>query len=404
MKINRITLTAFSIALLYSVKVTAQKTDIRFDYLRTEQGASQNTISAILKDRYGYLWFGTDDGLNKYDGYKVTRYRSNAKDPRSLGNNIVSSIFEDSKGRLWVGMHQGGLHLFDRNTNSFTRFLHNDTIPSSLKNNTVRAMCEDAQGNLWVGTSSGLDMMTAPGKFRHYNIRSGSDGINEEINCLLMDKQKRLWAGTNNGLAMFNSSTKSFKLYVPDDKDKSSLSQGVINAMAEDDEGNLWVGTENGLNVKKKNEDKFTHFFTNEKNSNSLAHNFIWALANDGNGRMWIGTEAGLNIYELARGQIFLYKNIPGDESSLPHNSVRCFYMDKGAVWLGCYAGGIRKYDRQLFRSGLFKPLISDPVTRNIKMVFSFAEMRNGDMLFGSDGGGLNIFRKKDKSIFQSMK
>ncbi|MBO9681307.1 MAG: hypothetical protein J7502_01320, partial [Flavisolibacter sp.] len=97
--------------------------------------------------------------------------------------------------------------------------------------------------------------------------------------------------------------------------------------------------------------------------------------------------------------QFFHYKNIPGDENSLPHNSVRSFYMDKGAVWLGCYAGGLRKYDRQLFRFGLYRPLISDPVTQNIKMVFSFAEMKNGDMLIGSDGGGLNIFHKKDKSF-----
>ena len=135
MKINHLFL--FKIALLCCFQAAAQQPDIRFEYLKKEQGASQNTISSIFKDRYGYIWFATDDGLSKYDGYKVTRYRNNPKNPRSIGSNVVNSIFEDSKGRLWVGVDQAGLHLFDRNTNSFDRFLHNDSIPSSLKDNTV---------------------------------------------------------------------------------------------------------------------------------------------------------------------------------------------------------------------------------------------------------------------------
>lgn len=393
---------AFIVVMLAPGRGAAQKPDISFDFLRTEQGASQNTISAIRKDRYGYIWFATDDGLNKYDGYKVTRYRNDPKDPRSLGSNVVNSIFEDSKGRLWIGVDQGGLHLFDRNTNSFTRFLHYDSVPSSLADNTVLSICEDDRGNLWIATNLGLDRMSSVGEFKHYAVPAPKKGgeANQLINCLLFDKQKRLWVGSVGTLAVLNTVTGDFTAYNHSGKDKNSPAFGHIRAFTQDDEGTVWIGTHNGLFLQKKGEKGFTHVVNDKKNSNSLVDNFIWALANEGNGRIWIGTESGLDIFETTSGQFFHYKNVPGDENSLPHNSVRSFYMDKGAVWLGCYAGGLRKYDRQLFRFGLYKPLISEPVTQNIKMVFSFAEMKNGDMLIGSDGGGLNIFHKKDKSFF----
>jgi ligand-binding sensor domain-containing protein len=297
------------VSVLPCFQVAAQKPDIRFENLRTEQGASQNTISFITRDRYGYIWFATDDGLNKYDGYKITRYRTNAKDPRSIGNNVVNCILEDSKGRLWIGVDQGGLNLYDRNTNSFIRFLYNDTVPSSLRDNTVRAMCEDAEGNLWIGTNTGLDIMSTVGKFRHFSMRSSSNiTISEQINCLFTDKQKKLWVGTGNGLAVFNSVNQNFKIYTHDDNNPNAITKGWISALAEDDEGNLWIGTDAGINVKKKNENRFVHLSRNEKSINSLAHNFIWALANEGNGRMWIGTEGGLNIYELEWQNVDWYR------------------------------------------------------------------------------------------------
>lgn len=175
-------------------KVIAQKPDIRFSHLSIEQGFSQSMVLSILKDSYGYMWFGTDDGLYKYDGYKITTFRNDPKNSSSLAANIVNSIFEDSKKRLWIGTDAGGLNLFDRNTNSFIHFLHNDGDPTSLRDNSVKSICEDAKGNIWAGTFYGLDMLeNMEGAFKHFS--SGDPAINNalssRINCMLLDSKKK---------------------------------------------------------------------------------------------------------------------------------------------------------------------------------------------------------------------
>jgi ligand-binding sensor domain-containing protein/signal transduction histidine kinase len=389
------------IFLFLSLTALAQTTDIRFEHLSVEQGFSQSMVKCITRDRYGFMWFGTDDGLNKYDGYKITLYRNDPKNPRSIGSNVIDGIFEDSKGNLWIASNGGGLNLYDRNTNSFIHFYHDDSIPSSLIDNAVTSICEDSKGNIWVGTYRGVDrMIGTTGRFTHYTIDpfQKKEALTEQVNCMILGNDKRLWIGTMGGLAVLNSSTEKFQLYAHDDKNKNSISHNRINALTKDENGNLWIGTHNGLNLMNNTQGSFTHFFNDEKNPNSVAHNYIWSLANDGNGKIWVGTENGLDLFETAKNRFSHHKSIPGDESSLPHNSLRSTYVDnKGILWLGCFAGGIRKYDKKLSQFDLYKPLNSDPATLNIKMVLSLAETRSGDILIGSDGGGLSVFNRKNK-------
>ena len=168
---NYLRLVVFCILVLSLVNSSAQKTSIRFEHIGKEEGIFQNMVTSILKDRYGFMWFGTDDGLNKFDGYKTVLYRNDSKNPKSLSANIVNNIFEDSKGNLWIGTDGGGLNLYERTTNSFRHFLHNDNDASSIRDNSVRSICEDAKGTIWVGTYRGLDKIIDGGKFKHQTAK-----------------------------------------------------------------------------------------------------------------------------------------------------------------------------------------------------------------------------------------
>lgn len=133
----------------------SQKLDVRFERLSIEEGLSQSGVTCILQDSLGYLWFGTGDGLNKYNGYEIEVLRHSPEDPRSLSDNSITSIHEDSMGILWVGTFSGGLHKFDRETHEFFPYTHNPENLKSLSHNRITAIYEDHSGTLWIGTRGG---------------------------------------------------------------------------------------------------------------------------------------------------------------------------------------------------------------------------------------------------------
>ena len=150
-----VTLLTYSLAPFANQRLAgkqAPSNPFKFDHLSTEQGLSQRTILCILQDRHGFMWFGTQDGLNKYDGQHFTIYRRDEADERSLLDNYILSLFEDRAGHLWVGTNKGGLSRYEPETETFTHFLHDPNNPRSLSLNTITAILEDANGRLWVGT------------------------------------------------------------------------------------------------------------------------------------------------------------------------------------------------------------------------------------------------------------
>src|SRR5258705_1198770 len=136
-----------------------QKQNIRFDHLGTDQGLSESNVLCILQDSRGFMWFGTRDGLNKYDSYKFTVYKNNLKDRHSISNNNISSLVESAKGDLWIATWGGGLNQFDRNKNKFISFRHDAKNSNSIASDFLSSVFEDSEGNLWIGTeNSGLDL------------------------------------------------------------------------------------------------------------------------------------------------------------------------------------------------------------------------------------------------------
>ncbi|TWW00080.1 hypothetical protein FEF09_13090 [Chitinophaga pinensis] len=196
--------------------VFSQAPDLHFRHLTNEQGLSNSTIETIFQDSRGFMWFGTRDGLNKYDGYQIITYRYSAADSSSISDNYIRCIYEDSKGAIWVGT-LNGLNRLDAGKNSFTRFLSMQDDTTSLGYNHVTCLYEDRQHHLWVGTDGGgLNLYNqASGTFSAYRMSPHRRQEDDRINALCEDAKGRLWLATDNGLAAFDPSAEILLLRVP---------------------------------------------------------------------------------------------------------------------------------------------------------------------------------------------
>src|ERR1700679_2441955 len=194
---------------LFSGPVQAQERNVKFSSLNTNDGLSQNDVKSIIKDHAGYMWFTTDDGLNRYDGYHFTVYRHEAKNIHSLPTNNVTALFEDKSGRIWVGTSGGGVSLYDRNSDSFTTFssIRNDS--HTLSSGDVNVIFQDNKNNIWVGTYSGLNLLDQKtGGFQRFLYTKNRDDIaTHHIYAIAEDASGNLWLGTGGGLVQFNYKT-----------------------------------------------------------------------------------------------------------------------------------------------------------------------------------------------------
>ncbi|MEO6329435.1 MAG: two-component regulator propeller domain-containing protein [Ginsengibacter sp.] len=373
----------------------AQNTLVKFDHLQTNDGLSQSNVLCILQDSRGLMWFGTRDGLNKYDGYKFTVYKNDAKDSKSISNNYISGIVEDSKGIIWATTRGGGLNRFDKEKGTFTQFKNDPKNTNTISSDIATSISKDSEGNLWISTESGLNYFE-PGKnsFVHYQV---------DARYAFEDSKHNLWIGTyQNGLGLFNKKTKTFSFYSHDIKDNSSISNNNIPVIFEDSKHHLWVGTiGGGLNLFDKGTGKFHHFLHNDmQNSNSLAANVVLAIAEDDAGNLWVGTEnGGLSIYDLSSEIFELYQHDELDNKSVSHNSVHSIYKDINSnMWVGTFAGGVNIITKSGNRFGHFKRT-SDENSLNDNNVLCMQDNANGKIWIGTDGGGLNLFDPATKNF-----
>ncbi|WP_353719915.1 two-component regulator propeller domain-containing protein [Dyadobacter sp. 676] len=169
----------------------------KFTAITSMDGLSSNTVTAILKDRYGLIWFATDDGLNKFDGTGFTVYRHSKADTTSLASNDISTLYEDAAGRIWIGTVMGSLHLYDRRKDSFARI---------RTHHTINSICEDGRGELWAGTTQGLIVIDPRNLVATTSGKSGSVPARlaeKHIHRIFRDRDNQMWVGTANGLFRF---------------------------------------------------------------------------------------------------------------------------------------------------------------------------------------------------------
>ena len=379
------------------------QTPTKFTYINTDNGLSQNSVYSILKDKEGYMWFATGDGLNKYDGKKFTIFQKDDHDPSSISGNSINVIYEDKRGNLWIGTN-GGLSRYDRKKNKFINYYSDTNNPQTLSDNFVGAIQEDAKGNLWVGTYKNLNIinMDTWKITRVLAIPNQAGSLSHaNITTIIKDTKDRMWVGTGLGLNLYDAYTQKFSSFYQKGTKANLSGNNYIHAIADDGRGNLWLSTQ-GDGIQKFNPKTgiFSAFTHNPKDPNSLSHNLTYTITALKNGNLWIGTENGLDLYNPATNTFKHLTNSPTDKFSLTRGSVRKIYLDNvGILWVSIYLGGISKYDKNLV---LFdKQLNENREGEPYKIVSSFADAGRDHMWIGLDRSGIKLFDKKTR-VFKS--
>lgn len=387
-----------------------QNPHLQFGHIGTDMGLSQSNVISIFQDSRGFMWFGTGDGLNKYDGYKFTVYKYNTENENSPGSNTIMDIAEDKQGNLWLATWAGGLTMFDWKKERFTRYQYNAKDSTGIGNNYINKVLLDHEGNLWIATEGGgINRFDKKNNrfIRYVHDKNDPESLGEDwVKDIVEDKEGNLWIGTKNeGLDLFDKKKKKFRHFHHDDKNKRSLSSDNDWALFVDHKNQLWVGTRGaGLDLFDRKKEEFIHFKNDLHNSNSLSINVIRTINEDEEGNLWIGTEnGGLSIFNSGAGTFGNHLQDDADNTSLNDNTIMSVFRDdKGNMWVGTFSGGINFVSKDAKKFSHYRHT-SSPFSLSNNRVLSVFEDSKENLWIGTDGGGMNLFDIK-KGTFTAYK
>jgi len=399
--------------------VFAKAQEYQFEKISIEEGLSQSIVLNIFQDSKGFLWISTQEGLNKYDGYKFIHYKNEPGNNNSLSDSYTRAVVEDSENNLWIATNQGGLNKFNTENETFQFFRHDVSNQESIAGNNITALEKDTKENLWIGTNyNGLDYFDRQtGKFTHYTKELNSGLLDNHITTLFYDRSgKYLWIGTHSGLNILELSTNKFidlnKLLFP----QNNSGNLWIRKIYQDNNSNVWIGTDaEGLfkisdftSPQKINKEKIQNFKHQPGKTGSLSENSINAICETAAGEIFIGIwGGGLNkvIEDKITGKISfkVWLNNPEDQNSLTENDINFLMQDRsGVLWIGTYGNGLNKVSPHSVNFVHYK---NNPNTKNSlsdNHVTSVIEDENKTFWIGT-WRGINKFEKK-KNLFTNFK
>lgn len=382
---------------LFTQNITAQKipvsNNLKFKNISLEDGLSQSSVLCILQDRNGFIWFGTRDGLNKFDGNTFKVYRYNALDSTSISNSYIKTLFEDQHGSLWVGT-ANGLNRFNSKKDNFTRFFFTENLQG--ERDEIWDITDRDENYLWISTNEGLRKFNP--STEQYELSSTMDN-NIQIppgstRDILPTNDGNLWVKYVGKVVFADMETGSIKSYPLPGTINSEDNVHSKSCLFEDNKGNIWLGFESGLAMLNKSADQFEFFKLPDSDEVAIPH-AVRNIAQDENGTLWIGTYKGLFLLAKENTDLSHFIHDENDPNSLTQNSIYSIYPDlKGDIWIGTYAGGISYFNRNfdLFRH--YSPGINN-TKLNYKVVSGIIENPNGDLWIGTEGGGVNYYHAK---------
>lgn len=432
--------------------------NLQFEHLGRGEGLPSDIISTIFEDSYGFMWFGTEDGLVRYDGYEMKIYKNDPNDPNSLSNSSITSLFEDRSGVLWIGTTIG-LNRFDRSTETFKKYFNHPNDSLTLSHNFIHVIHEDQQGLFWIGTHErGLNLMdreketfvhylpdpdykygftsnaittivedaeqvdllwlgtimninrtvqfnTSSREFIYYpdHIAEKPPGYLRKINSIAKSSAGEIWLGTDQGLDRFVLESKAFNTYKHQSDNSLSLSQNSVTVVFEDTDHNLWVGTNSGgLNKFNKTSQTFHPYHHSPYDSKSLASDRISAILEDRSGMLWIGTtNAGVSFANRKTQQFKHIKPYISNKSQkVLNHSVSAIYEDRTNVrWIGTVNDGIIALDEKTNKFRHFKDEPGDLNLLSKLWAWSILEDEQGILWFGSNRDGLYRYDREKETV-----
>lgn len=387
----------------FSLPAYAQTGSIRFENISTEQGLSQSTVHAIVQDRQGFMWFGTEGGLNKYDGYQFTVYKHDPDNFKSISDNLIQSLYVDRAGELWVGTSLG-LDRFDPNTDTFLHYPQDFAGSPDFSGQSVSVIFQDRSGILWIGTDGGglatLDLTTNQLKVYKHSAEDPQSLSDNSINSIYEDRSGGLWIGTDAGLDLFDQTTGKFILtFGPASSDSPSIGNGQVLAIYEDDQGTMWIGTQNGLFQRDRAGNQLMEYQHDPNMPDSLGDNSVTCILEDSQGELWIGTRTGLDLFDSTQKRFIHYIHDPNDPYSLASDSIRSIYEDRsGVLWIGT-SGGLNKYARSTQKYALYQYNPGLPNSLSDNNIWSVYEDHLSNLWVGTFFAGLNRLDPKTGTV-----
>ena len=414
--------------------------DIRFTHYSTDQGLSQSRVDNILQDNQGFLWFGTYNGLNRFDGYRFQAYKPEAGNPYSIGGVFIYSLLQDRSGALWIAVDEE-LDRFDPVTGRFFHYRTNPNDPASLAGH-VEHIAQDRDGMLWLATRNGLDRLDpVSGRFTHYrnNPSDPRSLASDDARYVLEDRQGTLWVATAAGIDAFDRRTGTVIRHYPhaeqppldrifedrsgtlwlgatrrggltsldpktgayttyiffDEQPEAFLSRGCY-AILEDRYGMLWLATNaDGVVKFDRTRRLFTRYRNELENSASLNTNYADSLLGDREGGIWVGTDgSGVNRFSSAPSPFTVYRKEPGLPNTLGVGNIASVFEDsQGILWIG--TGQLNGLDRRTGQYTFYRHDPANPASLSVGNVSAMVEDRAGYLWLGTFSGGLNRFDRK---------
>jgi len=420
---------AFLTLCLWGVRLGyAQPGDILIERLSTADGLSHDNVTSIVQDQQGFLWIGTWDGLNRYDGSTFKIFAYDPVDPASLSHSQAEAVYVDRSGTLWVGTHGGGLNRFDPATETFTHYRHDPGDPASLSNNEVRVLYEDRAGTLWVGAGGWISPVNPAGlgglnrfdpetdTFVRYLHDPGNPAtlMDDRVGALFEDTRGTFWVGTvGNVLHQMDREAGTFERFVVDPAHPARLSRpehtslpedcdlrncGIITFVHEDPSGILWIGAHGGgLFRYDPATGLVRHHEAKEEDPHSLANTRLWNIAAARDGTIWLANTGfetpGLYRVVVPARPIPHYRHTPGDPSSLSSDAVWGLHVDEeGVLWAGTMGGGLNRLSPGARTFEHYRHVSGDSGSLSSDSIMFFHEDRSAALWVGTVDGGLNRF------------
>jgi len=379
--------------LLFTQIIFAQNNlkDLSFQYLTINEGLSQNTVLAIAQDSTGYVWFGTKDGLNRYDGYLFKQFYSDFKDSNSLSSNEITALDVTPDGILWIGTN-GGLNSYNPNNGKITQYYHEENDINSLSDDFINVIKHNLKGDLFIGTDKGFSIISADKKIKSYNILG--DGKDALISAIVMDFKGNLWIGGTNSLSKFDIKSEKFTHINLHPESISKKEKVVVQSLLFKNDKVLWVGTRFGLIEYDIVDNKVVENLQNKIEFNANIREYLRNLFKDKEGNIWFAEWSGLRIYDNKNDEFISYNSIEKD--LLNNSSINAILEDKsGVIWIGTSFGGVNYFDptKQKFKTINIKSGLSNNI------VSSISEDNKGNLYIGTIGGGLNKINKANNKI-----
>jgi len=402
-----LTICAVLASVFFMPSLHAWQKSIRFDRINIDQGLPDNYVRSIVQDSHGFMWFGTANGLAKYDGYRFTVYQHDIENPDSISSNEILYVFEDSQKTLWVGT-DAGLNRFNREQETFSHFRHDPENPSSLGGEVVAKIYEDRDGILWIGHwFSGLSRFDRTNEtfeqFHHDPEKPESlpPGV---VFAILEDRSGVFWVGTyaREGLpdlTRFDRETRTFSRFFTCSAEQPQCPQPVTESdrppisqvitIFEDREDNIWVGGF-GLIKYDRGSNTYKLYLHDPENSNSPAGNKLAGMVEDSNGLLWFGdTFQSLTSFDPETETFNRYRHDPADPHSISDDNLFTLYQDRGGIiWVASYDNGLSKFAPHSLALGHYKHDPNDTNSLSSNLVQDIAEDENGILWVAA--GGLN--------------